>query len=510
MLVDDIPSRAVIDILFAHLMRYDPAMNRYHAELAEAVKVSKDQREYRFTLRKSAAWDDQTPITTEDAEFTFNTIMSDKTDSASTRVLFQGFGFEKISPLEFKIKVNQPNVNTLSSILNHFILIQKKQFEKVSDFNTSAETLKPVTSGPYRLKSVIRDQKIELERKKNGWVFSLPEYQNRYRFESIVYRIIPDPSLAYERWIKGEIDLLEMNAETYAMKAHGIDREKVGTDAGSGKRLWAKHFITQAPATYGFLGWNLKRPQFESKKTRQALARLIPYEEIIRKVYHGEASRCVSPFGSNTANTAADQKNHAFHFDPSLGLKGLNEDGWNDAGQTGVLTKTVNGKPFPFELTLLYNLESPPRAKVAQIIQEQFKRAGIRVKIEALEYNAMMERLNHHDFDAVLMGWGKGNLHAESKQYWHSTSADGGGSNFGSYSNPAADRLIEKASSELNPEIHDQLNQKLARIIYDDQPYAFLTEMQGFMAGFNRDRIKSRIWARPYDSSPPISIYGDK
>ncbi len=193
-----------------------------------------------------------------------------------------------------------------------------------------------------------------------------------------------------------------------------------------------------------------------------------------------------------------------------LGLKGLNEDGWTDAGQSGVLTKKVNDTTLPFEFTLLYNLESPPRAKVAQIIQEQFKQAGIRVKLEALEYNAMMERLNHHDFDAVLMGWGRGNLHADSKQYWHSTSSNGGGSNFVSYFNPTADSWIEKASSELNPEKHDRLNRTLARIIYDDQPYAFLTEMQGFMAGFNRDRIKSRVWARPYDSSLPISIYADK
>ncbi len=507
LLADDVPSRNTVDYLFAQLMRKDAETGEYFPMIAEKVDVSKDKKSYAFTLRKEAVWDDGSPITSEDAEFTFSTMMNPKVEAASLRSYFEGMKFEKLDTQTFRFTVEKPNVNTLASILDDFLMVQKKQFASVPDFNKAKGVMEPVSSGPYRLKGFARDQKVELELKKDWWGFKIPEFKNMFNFETVVIRIISDPALAYEKFLKGDIDILEMNAETFGNKVKGVDRERFGADADSKQAVWAKHFMTDAPAPWTYIGWNQKRPVFQSKKTRQALAHLIPYEEIMTKVYHGEGIRAVSPFGSRTPNTAPDQATKAFPFDPKKALQLLKEDGWADLDQSGQLSKMIDGKKVKFEFSIQYNSENPMRSKIAQMVKEQFRKSGITVNVQALEFNALLSRIDNRDFDAIVLGWGKGMLHSDSKQIWHSKSAENKGSNYVSYSNPEVDRLIEQASSELDGAKHFKLNQKIGSLIYEDQPYAFVAEVPGFMAGLRREKIKAKKWVMKYDDTAPVWIY---
>lgn len=493
--------------LYATLLSKDYQTYEAYPALAEKLEVSKDQKVMTFTLRKEATWDDGTPITTDDVEFTFKTIMDPKVDAAPIRSYFEGFTFEKVDARVFRFKVDRPNVNSVSETLDDFIVIQKKQFAGASDFNRAKGIMEPVTSGPYRVKSFVRDQKLELELKKDWWGFKTPEFKNQYNFDSVVFRIISDSGLAYEKFIKGEIDVLEMNSETFGTKVKGIDKDRFGSDPSTSKAVWAKHFMTEAPSMYTYLGWNLRRPMFQSKKTRQALAQLIHYDEIVNVVYHSEGIQCLSPFGTRTQNTPPDQKSRAFKFDPKKALALLKEDGWSDMDGTNTLSKMIDGKKVKFEFVLRYNSDNPMRAKVAQMVKEQFKKAGITVNVQALEFNAFLDLIDNRNFDAIVMGWARGALYSDSKQIWHSKSEQNRGSNFVAYSNPEADQLIEQASSETDVKKHYAINQKIAKLIYDDQPYAFIVETPGFMAGFKRDKLKSPKWALRYDDVPPVWMY---
>jgi peptide/nickel transport system substrate-binding protein/microcin C transport system substrate-binding protein len=240
LLAEDTTSRNVVDYLFAQLMRKDNNTGEYYPMLAEKVEVSKDHKTLTFTIRKDAVWEDGTQITSDDAEFTFTTLMNPKVEAAALRSYFEGMKFEKVDTQSFRFLVDRPNVNTLSSILDDFMLIQKKQFLTASDFNKTKGIMEPVTSGPYRVKSFARDQKVELELKKEWWGFKIPELKNQFNFESLVLRVISDPALAYEKFLKGDIDILEMNAETFGTKVKGIDHDKFGEDSNSKKPVWAK------------------------------------------------------------------------------------------------------------------------------------------------------------------------------------------------------------------------------------------------------------------------------
>jgi ABC-type transport system substrate-binding protein len=114
----DVDSSNVIDFLFAHLLRKDYETGEYYPEMAEKFEVSKDRKVLTFTLRKDAVWEDGSPVTTEDAEFSFQTLMNPKTDAAPLRTYFEGYKFEKVDSKTSRFLVDKPNVNTVDETLD--------------------------------------------------------------------------------------------------------------------------------------------------------------------------------------------------------------------------------------------------------------------------------------------------------------------------------------------------------------------------------------------------------
>ncbi len=506
MLNHDAAVSGINQLIFMPLMAYDHETGEYFPALAEKLDVSKDRKTMTYTIRKNAVWQDGTPITTDDAEFTYQKLFDPKVEASSKRAYLGEFKFDKVDSSTFKLTVENPNVNTLANIQDDFTIIQKKQYLNEPDFNKAKAIINPVGSGPYRVKAFSRDQKLELERVKGWWGESLPAFKNLYNFDSIVYRIIPDTTLAYEKFMKGEINLIEMNAEMFGNRVKGADKDKFGLEPGTNKSVWAKNFRTEAPASYYYIGWNLKNPIFAGKKTRQALAHLVDYDMLMEKVYYNTVVRCYSPFGSLTPNTAPDQKTKSFGFNPKKAIEMLKADGWADTDGDNVLDKVINGKKTKFEFALRYNSENPIRAKVSQIVKEQFKKAGIMVNVQAMEWNTLIAEIENRNFDAVVSGWAKGSFHPDANQIWNSKSFLNKGSNYVAYSNPEVDTLIADSMKELDVKKRVKIMQKMGSIIYDDQPYLFLVELPGFMMGVH-SKIKAKKWAFRFQDEPALQQY---
>ena len=358
------------------------------------------------------------------------------------------------------------------------------------------------------MKSFSRDQRVDFELKKDWWGFKVPQMKNIHNAETLVFRIIPDTTLAYEKFVKGDLDVIEMDAEMFGNRVKGVDKDKFADKTGSNKTVWAKQYETSAPASYTYIGWNQKNPIFKSRETRRGLANLIDYNQINDKIYYGLFQRCVSPFGSNTPNTdpALRQKGNRFDYDLKKGLATLKADGWADTDGDNVLDKVIDGKKTKFEFTVRYNSENPMRAKISQLLKEDFKKAGITMNVQSMEFNALLTELDKRNFDAVIMGWGRGNLNADANQIWNTVSEKNQGSNMVSYSNPKVDELIAESMKELNTQKRFKILKKLSKLIYEDQPYGFLVEQQGFFSGY-QNKVKASRWAMKYDDTPPIWLY---
>lgn len=504
-------SRALEGYLWATLFSEDSNSLHPLPFLAESFEVSSDRKSYTFVLNKAAKWADGTSVTTDDVKFTFDKMMDPKTEAAALRVYWEGVKLNVKDNRTFSFTVTTPKFDTLRS-LYLFTAINKKQFEKDADFNKARAVLNPIGNGPYSFKSFSRDQSIILTRNKTWWGYDLPHFKNRFNAEEINFRIIVDDNLAYEKFLRGDLDLMTFNAEQFAVKVQGVDKDKIGKsdkDIKSGKKVWAQEIQNRAPRGYNYVGWNLRLPIFSSVKTRRAMARLVDYKQVIDKVYHGYQFQCSSPFGSLSPNSAEDlrSKEKLLTFDRKAAMAMLKADGWADTDKDNILDKEIAGKRVPFRFELKYNSNNPLRGKIAQIIKDNFKTAGIDVAVKAVEWNAYLDDIDHRKFDAFILGW-TATPYPNPKQIWHTDSEKDQGSNIVAYSNKKVDAMIETANVEFDSHRRQEMMKEINRLIYEDQAYLFLSEPRSVLAGFNsKVTSPSGIWALQYDVTPPDDLY---
>jgi len=127
----------------------------------------------------------------------------------------------------------------------------------------------------------------------------------------------------------------------------------------------------------------------------------------------------------------------------------------------------------PFEFTLTTNSGSSS-SYLAEILQYQFKKAGIVMKFRVMEWQAFLNTVvEPRNFEAVLMAWSLG-LKPDAYSIWHSESSKKGGFNFIGYKNEEVDRLIKKAEKIIDQKEFDEIYKEIYNKITFDIPYLFL------------------------------------
>jgi len=117
---------------------------------------------------------------------------------------------------------------------------------------------------------------------------------------------------------------------------------------------------------------------------------------------------------------------------------------------------------------------NPIRKAIIAIAQDAWKKIGIQVETDLLEWSVFIEkRVNQLDFDAVVLGWSMG-LDPDLYQIWHSSQSGRYQLNFVAFSNPEADDLIVKIRQEYDHAQQVAYCHRLHEIIAEEQPYTFL------------------------------------
>jgi ABC-type transport system substrate-binding protein len=505
MLATDMTSIEMAGLIYLPLFSKDGQTWEDYPALAEKLEISKDRKTYTYTLNAKAQWSDGSPVTSDDIDFTFQKLMDPKTDSAALRSYYEGMQFEKVDARIFRFKIQKPKYNTLTS-LNEFQPLQKKQFEKEPDFNKSKETLRPLGNGPYRFKSLSRDQRVVFERDQNWWAKDLPAFKSRFNFDVLQFKIIQDPTLSYEKLLQGEIDQNTLTSDQFVTQVNGVDRERFGKSPRDGKKVWADKLKTAGPMGWLGMALNLKNPMLSSLRTRKGLAYLIDYVSITDKAFYGTMEQSVSPFNSASDHVHPSLKDpvNRYRFDPKKAAELFEQDGWKKDPSSPVLVKDINGKKVPFKLQLKFPLASPAQSKSAQMLKEVFKKQGVELELRAMDVTALYKDFEDSNFEAALMAW-SGSMEPDPKQLWASTSIQGG-SNKVSFSNPKVDALIEKANYEFNRNSRKKILQEIGKILYEELPYIFICERHFILQGMN-SRIKSPVWIEKFGSSSAKELF---
>jgi ABC-type transport system substrate-binding protein len=190
----------------------------------------------------------------------------------------------------------------------------------------------------------------------------------------------------------------------------------------------------------------------------------IDVDGIIEKVVQRQGERITGPLPKQT-----DYYNvgiEPLRYDPKGALRLLAEAGWK-RGSDGWLQK--GGRRFRF--TLIANKESGIRKAILSTLGDFWKRIGIDVRTEVVEWGVFIrERINKLDFDALLLGWGMG-IEPDLYQIWHSSQTQPSQFNFVGFQNEEVDDLIIKIRQEYDHDRQVAYCHRLHEIIAEEQPY---------------------------------------
>ena len=411
-----------------------------------------DEPEIVFHLRPGVKWHDGEPFTSADVRFTYEMLMSESV--ASPRRSDYELIREVTTPDVFTVRVTykRPYAPALLSwgmpMLPEHILKGRSTEWWAKNFNRS-----PVGTGPFRFDEWRVNEIIALRRNPDYW-------EGRPHLDRIVLRFIPDSLALRLSFETGELDVL--GVEPHALGTMREDRRY--------------EIYSRLVPSYSFVGWNLKRPLFQDRRVRQALAHAVNVPQIIEYVLYGEGIQSNGTFPPQMWFANPDVV--PFAYDPGRARELLAEAGWRDSDNDGILDR--DGQRFAF--TLITNQGNEIRKDIATLVQGDLKKLGIAVDVEIYEWAVFIrDKIDAQDFDACVLGWSLG-YDYDQYQLWHSSQAVPGGLNFCSYRNERVDRLLELARGEFDREKAKRYCHEIQRIIYEDQPYLFLYVPKGTTA----------------------------
>jgi len=448
-------------------------LSKFEPMLAESWSVSDDKLTYDIKLRKGVLWHDfkdpvsgkewkDVEVKADDFKFYVDVIKNPETDCAPMRVYLNDLeGVEVVSDYEFKVRWSKKYFESFEITLGllplprHLYHAYEGPFDP-KKFNDDHERNRIVVGcGPYRFDSWGKGQRVILKKwdKYYGRALGVMPPINTLSLD-----IIPHPSTRFQALLSKDLDEIDLEPDQW------INRTNIPEFGENG---FLKK-ISFPARMYRYLGYNLKSPIFQDKRVRQALTCLVDRERIKKDIYYNLGRVTSGPFFMDTPYYDKSIEPWPFSIEKAKAL--LKEAGWADSDGDGILDK--DGKKFEF--SIMFDNANSIYSKMLPIIKEDMAKAGVQMNLMGLEWSVVIERLEKKNFDACCMGWGLG-LSPDQYQLWHSSQADlDHSSNFISFKNPEADRLIEEMRVCFDDQKRIEMAHQFHRLLHEEQPYTFL------------------------------------
>ena len=414
--------------------------------LADSWEISEDKLVYTFHIKKGIKWHDGVPFTAKDVLFSYNKIRDPKVDAPQLRNYYQDVkNVEVLDDHTVRFTYARPYFLALE-FCGGMPMVPKHIFEK-DDFNTNPAGRNPLGTGPYKFVKWNTGSEIVLERNEDYW-------GRKPHIKRIVFKIINDPSVAFQVLKREELDLAGLTPIQWFRQTQS--------------EAFQKNFdkLSYLTPNYSYIGWNMTKPYFSDNQVRTALTHLVNRELILKEILHDLGEVVTNPFYINSPEY--DKSIKPYPYNPEKAKKLLDEADWMDHDGDGIRDK--EGVKFKFEFLIPAGSETGE--KIATILKEELDKVGINMQIRKTEWAVFTQRLNERKYDAVTLAWSMG-VESDPYQIWHSSQAEQG-SNFVGFVNKEADRLIEEARTEFNRDKRIELYRKFARIVNEEQPYTFL------------------------------------
>ncbi len=414
------PHQSVDNYSFAVLKHINQPLVTMDGRTKELVPILAEKWEilddttYKFYLKQGVKFHNGDELTADDVVFSFKRMMSDPKSfyTKSRGKYLDADGFQVIDKYTVIIKTNGPLPIWLSGMRHPYAnILSKRAVEEAGD----EYFRNPVGTGPYKFKSWLKGEKIELER--------FDDYHGKKgNFKNITFLIIPDASSRVIALETGNVDLI------YEVPGNDVERLNASenTKVVESQGLILHHLFL-----------NTRKKPMDNPLVRKAIEYAVNKEAYGHVVYQGRFSVPVGPILPVSSFFPADEK--PYPYDPAKAKELLKEAGYPDG--------------FTAELWIANFAD---RVSGATVLQSMLAEVGIKVNVTVYESGVFDGLGKDPGYDMAIRTVGMQTAR-DAGDYWnsmlHSTSV--GGYNWAQLSDPQLDKLIEEANACMDPVARD-------------------------------------------------------
>ena len=413
-----------------------------------------------YTIRPDAVWGDGQPVSTKDIQFTWEV----------GRHQLSGVGNMELYRSIYKIDAKDDKTFTMHfdkltfeyAAINDFNVLpahlDKLPFREPGEYKHrtlyDTDTLNEgLYFGPYLISEVNSGSHVVLEPNPTWW-------GKKPRFKRIIVRVIENTAAIEANLLSGSIDMIAGEMGITIDQALALEKRH-------GRRFT---FQYKAGLIYEHVDLNLDNPILADKRVRKALIHALDREAISQQLFAGRqpvAHSSVSPLDW----VYADDVTHYAH-DEKKAVKLLVQAGWKHTRQ-GV---RHNEKGEPLRLEIMTTAGNRTRELVEQVLQSQWKRIGIDVRIRNQPARVLFgQTLTERRFKAMAMfAWisSPENVPRTTLHSAHipSPANNYSGQNYTGFKKAEMDELIEKIDVELDREKRRAMWRRIQEIYVEELP----------------------------------------
>ena len=443
---------------------YDIA--KLEPELAESWKIAPDGNSVTFKLRKNARFHDGTPVTAKDVKWSFDRAVSVggfPTFQMAAGSLEKPEQFEVVDAHTFRVKfirkdkLSMANMAVVVPCVFNSELV-KKHVTAADPWGLTWTRNNTAGGGAYKVEAFRPGQEIVYVRYDEWKSGPMPKMRR------VVQRDVPNAGNRRALLLKGDIDM------TYDLPPK--DFAELAKDGGQ-----VRVVANPIENSIIYLGMNTTKPPFNDPKVRQAVAYVLPYDQMGENALYGRGFKMYGAKGPVTSIQWPQPTPYSTDLAKAKALMA-------EAGYAG-----------GFETTLSFDLGGATIGEpMAILAQEALASIGIKAQLNKIPGATWRAALLKKDMPMIINRFGGWLDYPEYFFFWcyHGQNAV---FNTMSYQNAKLDKIITNARFAESKAIYDSSVKEMIQIAFDEVPriplfqpsqdVAMQSNVKGFMYWFH-------------------------
>jgi peptide/nickel transport system substrate-binding protein len=437
--------------------------------MAESIETSEDGLVVTIKIKDGLKWQDGTPITSADVKFT-GEFLFEHSLQWTAGIFNEVDSIDTPDDLTIIYTLKKP-YPPFAGTLGYWVrIVPKHIWENIEDPKTFTND-QPLGAGPFKFVKWEKGQYIELE-SVDEW-FAAPE--GRPYLDKVIFKNYAD-----------------INTMVLALQRGDIHVTSSDVPASAAKQLSAMNEmkVFETPSLgYFYMSFNLDEDKGSSpmldREFRYAMAHAIDRETIIQIALEGMALNIdspVSPVLSDWVNP--DVKAPAYDIDKAKQI--LTAASYSDTNGDGILNAPQEFGGKSVQLELMYDSANTYHQKVSQILEQNAREIGVKLKLNPVERNTLLSMWNEGNYEMHIGGWGT--LEEPSDYLWilfHS----GNPLNRAKINSPELDEIITAARHAVTREEAREKVFEAQEWLVNEMPVMPLY-VQTFNLAYNSDKFE--------------------